>query len=124
MWEGDIQTPFKGNKTIKQILDKPKDKDPLDRRRGAIYWYQCRELACNEENIGETSGTFGESYKEHLKEPSPIYGHSSQSGHRLNPDNFTITGREDHGLSRTIKESIYIRVNNPTLNRNGVRCLF
>ena len=26
--------------------------------------------------------------------------------------------REDHGLARTIKETIYIRVNNPTLNRN------
>ena len=32
--------------------------------------------------------------------------------------NFTIIGREDHGLAITIKESIYIRANNPTLNRN------
>ena len=30
-----------GNKTIKEILVKTKDKDPLDRRIGAIYWYQC-----------------------------------------------------------------------------------
>ena len=41
--------------------------------------------------------------------------HSTQTGHSTN---FTIIGREDHGLARTIKESIYIRVNNPTLNRN------
>lgn len=34
------------------------------------------------------------------------------------PENFNIIGREDHGLDRTIKGSIYIRVNNPTLNRN------
>ena len=27
-------------------------------------------------------------------------------------------GREGHGLAKTIRESIYIRVNNPTLNRN------
>ena len=53
-----------------------------------------------------------------MKEPSPIHGHSSQSEHNTSPDNFTIVGREDHGLARTIKESIYIRVNNPTLNRN------
>ena len=33
-------------------------------------------------------------------------------------DNFQIIGREDHGIARTIKESICIRVNNPTLNRN------
>ena len=35
-----------------------------------------------------------------------------------NPEDFTIIGREDHGLARTIKESINISVNNPTLNRN------
>ena len=62
-----IQTEFKGNRTIKNILLKPKDKDPLDRRSGAIYWYQCEELMCGEEYIGEISRTFGERYKEHLK---------------------------------------------------------
>ena len=31
---------------------------------------------------------------------------------------FKIIGREGHGISGTIKEAIYIRVNNPTLNRN------
>ena len=29
-----------------------------------------------------------------------------------------MIGREDQGLARTIKEAIYIRVNNTTLNRN------
>ena len=72
----------------------------------------------DEEYIGETSRTFGERSKEHLKEPSPIYENSNISGHSTNHDNFTIIGREDHGLTRTIKKSIYIRVSNPTLNRN------
>ena len=31
---------------------------------------------------------------------------------------FTILGREDHSLLRTIKEALYIRANNPSLNRN------
>ena len=97
-----IQAHFKGNRTIKNILVKPKDKDPLDRKSVAIYWYL----------------TFGKRYKEYLKEPSPIYGHSNHSGHSNNPDNLTIKGREDHGLARTIKESIYIRVNIPTPYRN------
>ena len=35
-----------------------------------------------------------------------------------NPHKFTTIWKEDHGLARTIKESIYIRVNNPALNRN------
>ena len=32
-----IQTHFKGNKTIKNILVKPKDKDHLHGKSGAIY---------------------------------------------------------------------------------------
>ena len=32
--------------------------------------------------------------------------------------NFQIIGMEGHGLGRNIKESIFIRVNNPTLNKN------
>ena len=73
-----IQTHFKVNRTIKNILVKPKVKDPLDRKSMAIYWHQCRELACDEEYIGETSRTFRERYKEHLKALSSIYGHSNQ----------------------------------------------
>ena len=52
-------------------------------------------------------------YKEHLKAPSPIFQHQSSSGHATSIDNFKIIGREDNSLARTIKESIYIRVNNP-----------
>ena len=51
-------------------------------------------------------------------EPSPIHVHSTQTGHNTTTDNFSIIWGEDVGLARTIKESIYIRVNNPTLNRN------
>ena len=49
---------------------------------------------------------------------SRIYGQCNISGHSTNPDNFNIIGKEDHGLARNIKESIFIRANNPTLNRN------
>ena len=76
-----IQTHFKGNRTIKQILVKPKDKDPMDKKSGAIYYYQCGKLTCNEEYIGETSRTFGERFKEHLNDPSPIHAHNTQTGH-------------------------------------------
>ena len=41
-----------------------------------------------------------------------------QTGHNSTPDNFSILGREDQGLTWTIKEAIYIRINNPTLHRN------
>ena len=79
-----IQTHFKGGSTIKNLLVSPKDKDPMVNQRGAMYWYQCGDLGCDDEYIGETSGTFGERYKEHLKPPSAIHQHNSQTGHPTN----------------------------------------
>ena len=110
----DKQTHFKGNSMIKNLLVSPKDKDPMENKSGAIYCFQCGDLACDEEYIEDTSRTFGERFKEHLKEPS----HSNDTSHSTTQVNFQIIGREDHGIARTIKESIYIRVNNPTQNRN------
>ena len=110
------QTHFKGGRTIKNLLVSPKDKDPMVDQSGAIYWYQCGDLSCDDEYIGETSRTFGERYKEHLKPPSAIHHHSNQTSHTTNQNNFQIIGREGHNLARNIKESIYVRVNNPTLN--------
>ena len=89
-----------------------KNKNPMENRSGAIYWFQCEELACGEEYIGETSRTFGERFKEHLKEPSHIHNHSCISGHTTTQDNFQVIGMEGHGIARIIKESIYRRVNN------------
>ena len=113
-----IQTHFKGGRTIRNLVVSPKDKDPMVNQSGTIYWYQCGDLGCDDEYIGETSRTFGERYKEHLKPPSAIHHHSNQTGHPTNQSNFQIIGREGHNLARNIKESIYIRVNNPTLNHN------
>ena len=113
-----IQTHFKGGRTIKNLLVSPKDKDPMVNQSGAIYWYQCGDLGCDDEYIGETSRTFGERYKEHLKAPSAIHHHSIQTDHTTNQNNFQIIGREGHNLARNIKESIYMRVNNPSLNNN------
>ena len=87
-------------------------------QRGAIYWFQCGDHSCDDGYIGETSRTFGERYKEHLKDPSTIHQHSHLTGHPTSHNNFQIIGREGHNVARNIKESIFIRVNNPTLNRN------
>ena len=113
-----IQTHFKGGCTIKNLLVSPEDKDPMVSQSDAIYWYQCGDLTCDDEYIGETSRIFGERYKEHLKDPSPIHHHNNQTNHPINQNNFKIIGREGHHMSRYIKESIFIRVNNPTLNND------
>ena len=91
-------------------------------KSGAIYWFQCSDLSCKDEYIREISRTFGERFKEHLKEPSPIHHYSNNPHPPTTQHNFQVIGREGHGSARNIKESIFIRVMNPTLNTNIDRC--
>ena len=97
---------------------KPKDQNPKEMKSGVIHSFQCNHITCNEEYIGETGRILGERYKEHLKQPFPIHAHIQQTGHITTEDSFNIIGREDQGQARTTKESIFIRVNDPTLNQN------
>ena len=108
---------FKGGQTLKNILVSPKDKDSIT-KNSVICCYNCDKIDCDEEYIGESSRTFDERFREHLKAPSLIYHHQSNSGHITSIENFKIIGREENNMARAIKEAIYIRVNNPTLNRN------
>ena len=75
-------------------------------------------MECDEEYIGESVRNFGERFKEHLKAPSPIHDHINISGHTVPIEDFSILAREDQNLLRITKEAIYIRANNPSLNRN------
>ena len=107
-----IQTHFKGSNTIRNLLVCPKDKDPMVSKSGAIYWFQCGDLSCDDEYIWETSKTFAERYREHLKDPSPIHQHSNHTRYPTSHNNFQIIEREGRSLSRKLKESIFIRINN------------
>ena len=110
--EYGVQVYFKGGNTIKNLLMASKKQDTIQKKSGFIYRYQCDREECDEEYIGESSRTFGERYKEHLKAPSPIYDHSNITGHNVTMENFSIVGMEDQNLCRWIKEPLYIRVNN------------
>ena len=83
-----------------------------------ICHYKCPHINCPEAYIGESGRALGERVKEHLKAPSPIFHHSSTTGHSLEPDNFNIIHKEVPSHPRTIKEAMSICVNDPTLNRN------
>ena len=88
------------------------------KKSGVNYRYKCDRVECDEDYIGDSSKTFGQRFKEHQRAPSPIYDHHNITGHKISIYNFSIVGREDQNLMRTIKEALYIRVNNPSLNRN------
>ena len=47
----DIQVHFKGGNTIKYLLVAPNHKEKITEKRGAVYWYKCDRLECDEEYI-------------------------------------------------------------------------
>ena len=76
-----IQTDFRGGNTIKSLLMTPKDKDHISKKSGIIYRFKCNMVECDDEYIRESSRTFGQRFKEHLKAPSQIYDHYNITGH-------------------------------------------
>ena len=98
-----IQTYFRGKRTLKQMLVRPKNQDPKEKKSGVIYSYQCGAIDCGEEYISEPSRTLGERYEEHFREPSPFQAHSQLTGHQLSEDNFHIIGRGARTLQVLLK---------------------
>ena len=92
----------KGPIPIRQLLVHPKDKDNILKKSGVIYRYKCGRVDCEDEYIGESGRAFAERFREHLRSPSPIYEHYKTIGHEVSLDNFSIVGRDDQGMTRTI----------------------
>ena len=63
------QMHFKGGRTIKDLLVKPKDRDTVWQKSRAIYRYKCGRVDCEEEYTGESGRTFAERCREHMKAP-------------------------------------------------------
>ena len=90
-----VSVHFNGGKTLKNILVSLKDEDIMAKKNSVIYSYSCGRIDCDEESIGESGRTFGERFREHLKAPSPIFGHQNNSGHEISMENFKIISREE-----------------------------
>ena len=112
-----IQVHFKGINTLRTQLFNPKDKDPKLQESGIIYHYKCPHLNCPEAYIGEIGRAQGIGSVNTLR-PLPIYTHNNHTGHPLDPNCFNIIHKETLDFSRIIKEAMFIRVNDPTLNKN------
>ena len=113
-----VQVHYIGRNTIKSLLMAFKDKDHITKKSSIIYRFKCSRVECDDEYIGESSRTFGERFREHLMAPSQIYDYYSITGHSTTIENFSFVGRKDQNLMRAIKEAVYIRENNPSVNRN------
>ena len=56
----EVDMHFKGGRTLKNILESPKDQDKITNKNRVIYSYSCGSIDCGEEYIGESGRTFGE----------------------------------------------------------------
>ena len=100
--------------TVKELLVAPKDKDSICKKGGVIYRYRCNQPRCTMKYIGETGMNFDERYKEHLRTSSPSLTIPKLQGTSSNWTTYlSIVSRESQGITGTIKEAMYIRVNDP-----------
>ena len=116
-----IQVHYKGTNTLRTLLGNPKDKTPQNNQRGITYHYKCPQINCPSAYIAESGRSLGERVKEHFKALSPIHLHGTTTGHPMDPEQFNIVHKEVNSHSRTIKEAVFIHVQDPTLNRNLVK---
>ena len=106
------------HKHLKNNPSQSQGQRPQDQQTGVIYQYQCPHIHCSSSYIGECGRSLGERVKEHPKAPSPIHLHSTTTGHPMDPNQFNIMHKDVHSQSRTIKEAMFICVQDPPLNRN------
>ena len=90
------------------------DRDHKLQKSGVIYRFKCPHINCPEEHIGESGRTFGDRLKAHLRVPPFIHHHSHSTGHPVSPECFTIVDGEWQGVTRNIKEPMYICFNDPS----------
>ena len=103
-----IQVHFRGTNTMKTLLMALKDMENKLQKSGAIYRFKCPRINYPEEYTGESGRSFEDQVKEHIRAPFPIHQDSNSTGHPVSPQCFTTFDRESQGVTRNIKEAMYI----------------
>ena len=100
------------------MLMAPKNKDTMTQNSQVIYRFKCDEVECDGEYIGETARALGQRLKQHFKTHPSSMITRPQKDIKITIDNICIVGREKKTLDRTMKEYVFIRANEATLNRH------
>ena len=112
----------KPERTIRDILVKPKDKTPQDQQCGAIYKIPCGE--CDSFYIGETGRQLNTRIGEHKKSvrlegiSSAVGEHQMDTGHSIAWNEVSVLGIEPKDYPRKIREAIERRAHHPPLNHD------
>ena len=123
---GQFQIPasFKPTNTLRQKLVHPKDKTPKDKNSNVVYAVQCKDTDCDDLYIGETKQTLSKRLYQHRRAStscgdSAVYTHQKSSGHKSDNQEVAILDKEHRWFERGVKDVIYVKSEQPSLNRGG-----
>ena len=120
-----ITVAHKPGNTLRQRLVHPKDAPPKDKISGVVYCIKCGGENCVEHYVGETEQPLKKRLYQHRHNAgegisSAVCRHLRDCNHEFsNNDDVEILSKEKNWFNRGVKEAIFIKSLNPSLNRQG-----
>ena len=122
-----IATSISARGSLRENLVKPKDKLKKEQSNGLIYHIPCagaNNIPCPGTYVGETERTAQARFKEHTstavnaqgKFKSAMLQHARDNNHHFRKEDVSVLSRESDWVRRGIKEAIYIKALNPSIN--------
>ena len=134
MRRAGISAQVRARGTLRENLVKSKDKLKSNNKTGVIYFAPCAgadDQPCDAQAayVGETGRQGSQRFKEHMSTAklyngdykSAIMQHAADTGHSFRENDVKILDSDPNWKPRGIRESIYIRALNPSLNRRSDR---
>ena len=121
-----ITTSYKPSNTLRSKLVNVKDKQPKEKRSNVVYGITCANAGCDNSYVGETKQSLKTRANQHRRpssneaQNSAVFIHLKDSGHNFAFEDVRILDREDKWHERGVKEAIWERVEQPSLNKTGV----
>jgi len=119
-----IPVSFKPSNTLRQKLVHPKDKTSKDKLSNIVYAIQCQDTDCQELYIGETKQTLAKRMSQHRRASSgcgdsAVYLHLDSTKHSFDNKDVSVLDKEHRWYERGVKEAIYVKKEQPSLNKGG-----
>ena len=92
------------------------EKIPLHLTQNEVYKLSCSEESCSQSYIGKSSSCLEHRVKEHSRHVSSTVYIPSESNNQIhaNTSHFKVINYDGKQVTRQARETIHIRINNPT----------
>ena len=118
-----MKVVFRSGLSLRSMLTKVKDTLALEKKSKVVYQVPC---SCGETYIGETLRRLETRMKEHRDacqkgtlEKSALAEHAWENHHPIRWEETTVIDQARTPKELMLKEAIHIRLNRPSLNRDG-----